>query len=575
MAFAMLTTTVWGYIPNYYTEDEYNEAKSNTINEAYGVIVENNSMLGYLIYRNADGATKTANYYRDSLEVEKQPYYESIDRIGYIDELFPSFQFDARDTTIDTIKAGDSVYMRFNSLGEVTYISAYNDYIMRYGKVVNFDTQAVDLYGYLTIQDEKGEQYTYNVPLLTPISKKTSSYTLGSLKVGEWVKLLVVQRLFGEGIIEEEVLEIVVDDDYKTITGIYRGELLQIDNYKNLLRLKNTQLLKKSGWSAYSDITNLNLDTKTLAAYYLGNQISVDYMTRALRNTEGYVYAALENYMGKDSAVKLNFQSKKQTTLPTTQIIYSAPGIIRLLTGETIYVAEDAIVVRDKRLIDGNAIMVGDTVQVILTGADKAAIINVLPDQTQTSLQIFRGRIKKVQDREQFEVETFSILEDYTWYYHPTPRTFNIDAYTKFYKGEGLVENGVNSFLSYGETTEVGNVYTLAVVGDQVTYLTDMPYTKEAIVGTIYESDATGFKLQDVQYYDTTYKRWLTWSKKNVGVKVELPDNSMVVKGGTIVKKTALEEGDKVIVMLDDALITTSTDTQTQPSVKGYIVSVQ
>ena len=123
LACLLASTNVWAVIPNYYNETEYNEANSNVIREARGVVVENDPTLGYLTYRTSSGV-RTANYYRDSIEVEKQPYYESADRIGYIDQLFPNFQFDPRDTTIDTIKPGDNVYLRFNGDGNITYISA-------------------------------------------------------------------------------------------------------------------------------------------------------------------------------------------------------------------------------------------------------------------------------------------------------------------------------------------------------------------------------------------------------------------------------------------------------------------
>ena len=79
----------------------------------------------------------TATYYPYDLQVEKQPYYESEDKIGYLDEMFPNFSYDPRDTDISNIKAGDCIYVRKNQEGVITYISAYNDYIMRYGKIIS------------------------------------------------------------------------------------------------------------------------------------------------------------------------------------------------------------------------------------------------------------------------------------------------------------------------------------------------------------------------------------------------------------------------------------------------------
>lgn len=574
LALAALTLTTSAMaMPTYLNSDEYNEAASGNIYEDRGIVIENQPYLGYLVYRNNRGQEVTANYYRQDITVEKQPYYESADRMGYLDELFPNFNFDPRDTTIDQIKAGDSIYLRMNKQGDVQYISSYNDYIMRYGKVHSWDVSGQGA-GTLVLEDDKGRLYSYTIGFQTPITKGGKSITLGALGPGNYIKILVAQKPLGAGVLEEEVMEIVVDNDTRVISDIYKGELMNLDSYKNTLSLANAQSLGKAGWGVYTDLLTLRADPKTLAAYYIGNPVSWDYMSRNLRGNN-YVYAAVEDFMGKQTATKLNFQSKMQRTLPTTEVIYASPGVIRLLSGETLYLASDAIVVKDKHLIEPHNIMAGDTIQTVVTGENKVAVAQILPGVTTGDLQIFRGRIRQIADRQSFEVETFSLLEDSAWYFHPEPRTFAIDYTTKFYSPEGFVAKGIEEFLSYGEHSQVNEIYTILASGDKAIAVIDMPYAKESIKGNVYKVENDTVYLNDVYYYHTSQKKWVLYSRKNTGVALTINPNTMIVKNGEIVPLRSLEVGDKLTVMIEDSLkdLEKEQDT-TQIKASAYILTV-
>lgn len=576
LASLTFTTSIMA-MPAYLDADEYYEAASGDIYEDKGIVVENEPYLGYLVYRNAQGEQITANYYRQNLVVEKQPFYESSDRIGYLDELFPNFQFDPRDTTIDKVKPGDNVYLRMNREGDIQYISAYNDYIMRYGKVKNWDVLGAGA-GTLTLEDDRGRLYTYTIPMNTPITKGGRPYSLGAIKPGEYIKVLVAQKTLGEGIVEEEAVELVVDNDTRVISDVYKGELMSIDGYKNTLGIAHAQRLGKTNWGPYTDVLTLRADPRNLEAYFIGNPVSWDYMSRTLRGGN-YVYTAVEDFMGKETAVKLNFQSKMQKTLPTTEVIYASPGVIKLLTGETLYLAKDAILVKDKRLIEPHNIMIGDTVQTVVTGENKVAVANVLSAITTGDFQIFRGRIRKVKDRQAFEVETFSLLEDSTWYFHPEPRTFAIDYTTKFYTDKGFVAKGIEEFLTYGENSQVDEVYTILAIGDKAVSITNAPYSKESIKGNVYKVEGDTVFVKDVNYYHSKQKKWVLYSKKNTGVAIEIKPNTMIIKEGQLVPASELEIGDKLTVMLEKSIKDSQPgggdNASNQVKAPGYILVVE
>ncbi len=543
----------------YLDEEEYREALNDRFREESGLVVENNPDLGYITYRTTEGYTITRNYYKEEITVEKQPYYEGEDRIGYIDELFPHFEYDPRDTTIEHIQMGDYIYVRVNNDNNVTYISAFNDYVMRYGKVTSFTFNSGEA-ATLFIQDERGRTYDYRVQLYTPITKGGRAITLNEIKEGDWVKALIAQRIMGEGIINESLQELVVDNNTRYISNIYRGQVASMNATRQLLNIRNMQSLQKIGWGPYSNIFSLALNPKQVEVYYLGSPVSVDYMTRNLRSAPGYVYVAAEQYMGKENAVKLNFQSKLQTVLPKAMVTYADANSVRLLSGENLILAKDAMIVRDKRLIEPHSIMVGDMLQAVVSGENRLIVGNITSDVDTGSLQVYRGRIKRIDEREEFEVETFSMLEDNRWYFYPSPRTFTIDYDTQFYTEEGALVGGIEGFLDYGENTFKNDVFTVIAIGDKAYRIVDMPYAKESVKGEIYEVGEGSVKVKDVYYYHLTQKRWMQYSSKNVGVTLTIPTNSAIIKDGRVVPVSKLEKGDKIKAMLDVSIKETTGD---------------
>lgn len=557
---------------NYLTQEEYESLESSIVYSDKGIVVENEPGLGYLVYRDAAGTEKVAKYYSGEIKVEKQPYYDEEDRIGYIDQLFPTFNFDNRDTTIGNIKPGDNIYIQFDNEGYIQYISAYNDYIVRYGKVHTFNMGANSMRS-LVLEDSTGRLYHYSIGQDTPISKASAPYSLGKLKEGEWVRLLVNQRILGAGQIEETVEEIVVDPDSKVISGIYRGELVSVNPYQNTIGIKNNQVLQKNGWGMYESINQLRVEPKTVGTYYLGNAVSFDYIKNRIKSLDGYVYAAVESFRGKDEAVKLNFQTKKQTTLEPTTVTYASPGVVKLLTGEQIYLADDAIIVRENRLVGPASIMVGDRIQATITGENKLAAANILQGVAEGSLEVYRGRIKRIDNYQTFEVETFSLLEDGIWYYHPTPQTFSIQANTKFLTEAGIQMNGIDEFLTYGDNSKESEVYTIIAKGGEAVAISSMPYSKEAIRGEAYLSASGDIRLKDTYYYDRTKKRWSLLSRKNAAVNLELSPNTVIVKEGQLVSAKAIKPGDSLMVMMEESI--QDQNKQDNYTAKSYIVIVE
>ena len=553
-------------LPVYLNQEEYTEALSGKLIEDTGIIVENNTNLGYIVYRDRNGTLKKSNYYVEDLEVEKYPYWENYDRIGYIDQLFPNFEFDPMDTTIDKLDVGDSIYIRKDSEGTIKYISATSDYTMRYGKVQNISSQ------YITLKDDKGKIYSYHLSMDVVASKGNKVINLSDIKSGDYLKVLVCQRILGAGILEEEVIEVVVDNDNRYIESLYSGNLLSIDSYKNKINFGNTRLLGVNGWLKDKSVNTFDIDNN-LTEYWVGNtRVSSNALLRQYKGSN--VYMAIEKYLGKDRVAKLNIQNGREQTLKTSEVMYAAPGTIRLLSGETLNVGLDSIIIRDKKMIGSESILVGDRVQAVVNGDNKLMVAKIDSYENADSLEVFRGRIKNIEDNQTFQVETFSLLEDSEWYFHTQPRTFVIDHTTKFYNASGFVVNGIDAFLDYGENNSLNAVYTILADGDKALAVIDMPYTKESIKGEVYKIEEGKLYIKDISYLDRKTNRWKEYSKKNLGAQIVIQPNTIVTKKGEMISLESIQKGDNITLMTDENIKELTEDATKQPEVKGYLINI-
>ena len=553
--------------------NEYNEAQRKSINEERGLVIANEPSLGYLTYVNHEGQTLTRNYYKNQVRVEKPAHYEREDLIGYINQMFPSFEYDPRATTAEHVQPGDYIYMHLTKDNIITQISASTNHIARYGKVKQFIPGGMGM-STMVIEDEQGQIFHQQVSSQVPVSKAGIPVTVSQIQEGDWVKVLISQGTIAPGNTVEYVREIVVDRGSRDISNIYRGQITHIDSYQNNLFLQNTQPMQKNGWGPYKDIKELAIKPGSVQSYHMGNLVSWDYVTRYLKHQAGYVYIAMEEYYGSERAVKMDFQSVHQKTLPATTIISAQPGLIKLMSGEEIKVSSDAIIRRNGRLVDPYSIMPSDYAQVVVTAENKAAVIDITDMPTRGNLQVFRGRIKQIQDRETFEVETFSLLADTLWMYHPIPRTFTIDKRTKFYDESGMVSNGIEEFIGYGEDSQIEEVYTAIVEGDYAQAVIKMPYTRYSVRGEIYESSENEIKIKDTYIYHLERKRWEVKGRKDNTQNITLTENTAVMKNGKLISPNSLVAGDRIRIMTSSNPLEEA-ETETASQVDGYLIIVE
>jgi hypothetical protein len=541
--------------------------------EIRGIVKENNPAFNYITIITWDGKEVTKYYEKKNVNVEKQQYYDTEDEIGYIDEMFPDFRFDPRDTKIDDIEGGDLVTLKISLDGEkVIAISARTNYIVKYGSIKQITNNGVNGIR-LMVEFNDLSSTIYNIPSDVPVKKSGLNIQQYELKEGQVVKMLINQAVFEPGTITESVKEIQVDDYGNTIANIYKGKLGNLNNSQRTLTLLNSYELTKTGWRDYSKSKILDISAKNIEYYLDSKQISLDYALNYLKASNIDVYVAMEKYYDDEKVIKVTFGTGRENILAADNITYSSGNRFKILQSPSfINTNAGTIVVKNGKLLENNNIVSPDYAQVILNGNGKAVIVKITPEPSNKATSIFRGRIKSINENENMRIQSFALLKGMKWIYSPIPRMFTTDYDTVVIDENGIVDNA--DFIDYSEKTKVDKVYTIISNGTKAKYIIENPYCLDGVKGEIYETEEGVIKIKDTIVYNKANNSWSDLSYTNSYAKINLKNNTVIIKNNEIISADMLTKGDVIRIITDKYIIDELKKTGKR-EVDGYIILVE
>lgn len=539
--------------------------------ELRGIVTENNPQLGYITVIDNERKEITKNYYQNTVKVEKQQYYDVMDEIGYIDSVFPNFEYDPRDTFIDDIEAGDIVFITLDPSDSqlISAVSAATNYTMKYGKVKQTQ-RASDNYISILMEFENKQTEWIDVPNDIFISKYAQPAQLTDILAGDWIKILVNEAIVSPGYTIQSAKEITIEGSERYVTNIYKSQLSGINPVQQQILLKNVETLGKTGWSDYQQIKAISINNSSGVEYYYNDKrISLDFAVQKLKN--GYeAYVATETSFGGEKAVKVSFRNSRDELLKTDNIIYAdGNGTIGTTNKSNITTDSGTIVVRHGRLTEGINVMVPDYATVSLNGENMAAVVSIEDTPNTTGLMIARGRIKSINEGKSFQVQSMSLLNDTKWSYTPIQRVFTIDYDTKFYDTTGWVNQ--STFLDYTDQTKIDKVYTIVTDGSRAIQVIDNPYSTKAIRGTIYAIEENVVKIKDTYLHNVKTGAWTSVSDKNSALNITIPNNYIIAKDNQTTGLSSLKVGNQIRVMTN---ILTEKPLETD-TINGYITFIE
>ncbi|MFV0503566.1 MAG: hypothetical protein ACK5LT_06320 [Lachnospirales bacterium] len=519
------------------------------ITENRGIVVENNKDFGYLIVYDNTGQKVIYNYLND-VTVEKQEYYDLDDEVGYIDSVFPNFQYDPRDTQMSSIETGDIVYIRpIEKDGEIYIesISASTNYTMKYGKIKAY-TITEDIVN-LTMEFEDGSTKMYTYPTSIYLSEDGNAKDAYSVQAGDYGKILLNIGILAPGNTLESVKEVYIEGNDRNIDEILKCQVAGIDTIQGNLMVQNALSLKVNGWQNYSEIRELPIKNNNTEIYHNGNRVSYDYATKFLKRTNGEVYIAMENSYTGPSIKKVSFYDGRDSFIPSDTIVEATSNSIVLSNNnKNLNTSQSTIVVRNGRLVNENNLMPYDYAKVAVNGG-KAAVVEVTPRSVNTGLLTVRGRIKSVNNGENFTVQSMAIFENDKWIYTPVERTFQIDYNTTFINGEGGTYS-YTEFIDYTDGTVVDSVYNVVANGTHADYVVSSPYAKNIIIGDIYNIEDATVYLSNVYYLDEN-NTWAKVSNKNNTAVVTIDPTTVFIKNSNVVNINQFKVGESIRIATD------------------------
>ncbi len=524
------------------------------VDERRGIVIENQPDFGYMVVLGMDNVKRVYKYYPKDVTVEKQPYYDHEDYVGHYDEVFSYDGYDPRDATVYDIEAGDLVFLRPDATDNkyIDYISVTPNYIQRTGTVNKVTVN--DGFTTVLVTFDNGQVASYQVSDDVIVRKDNSIKDASYLVAGDNAKFLINEAIIASGQIVESVKEISVEDQGHAISDIVKGSYIGYNNIQGEVSLMSPQTLGTDGWGTAENMANYSLKAKDGVISNINDvQMVLTNFDRLLKNNKDYVtYMAVEqNYSGQK--VKFITSYDGRDTLLSTDMItnITASGKIILQSAANEYqIKEDAIIVKNDKLVTKSALEPYDMVQVSLNGG-QASVVKVIESIENTGVQVARGRIQAVKENNSFTVKSLVLLENNKWTYSPIERTYQIDNNTIYLTADGTVKD-ISTFIGYTEDTVINKVYNIIADGSYAKFIIESPYVNDDINGTVYKVEDGVVYLKDVNYYDKAAGSWKAIGVKDNTATINLVPNSVTIKDSKVINPNDIEVGDRFFVKTDN-----------------------
>jgi hypothetical protein len=515
-----------------------------------GIVEENNPQLGYITLYNEDGTgTGKSASSRTAL----------LRTYNYLNQNSVAALKNFKTADIEDIEAGDTVYLKLDDDGSVSSISAVDNYYVKYGKILSKAA------GEIAVLYDDGIQQILSVDSKVLVIRDGKLDSLASLKDGDHVRL---QLNISEK--ATTLKEITIEGEEHFISSIYKGDSFKFDDVTMRASVLNLQVLSRGKWerTAQKVFTGVSL-AEDCKLYFNGSEIDLEDANRLVSGNQAYM-AAEKDYGGGEKIVLISFRNDKDT-----EVLYS-DNLAGVSAGsgsfslekeyKTVRYGDGSIIVKNSRLVVPGSLVNKDKAVVVAnrdyTSGEFAAGVVKIDGQTDLITgQLYRARIKSINDNSDFTVESYSQLVGTDWVYSNTPKTFKMNFNTRLLNDEGVAD--IREFITYGDNSYRN--YTVYILADDTNALliSTAPYGSYNARGTVYsvqgaeigEEEGTLLQepdeilLRNVTAYNSASYLWQDVSNMDLGL---LP-NSLIFKAGKAAKASDIKTGDVVRIIKKEA----------------------
>ncbi|NSW91650.1 MAG: hypothetical protein HPY74_13430 [Firmicutes bacterium] len=514
-----------------------------------GIVEDNNPALGYITVYNP-------SIMEQGIQIKERE--DMLQTYNYINPDNIEVLKNHKKATLESIEEGDTVFIRLDSDGYIVSISGVSNYIVKYAKVLykTADTLIVEY------QEEKYQE-------ILKINKDVAVFVngiltdLSDLKDGDRIKLLLSKTSESTNI-----KEIIIEEGERHfISNVYKGFISYMNDISNRIIVGNLLVFDRGRWvrAGVKGFTSFEL-AEEYSIFYNGREADISLAGFLLRSKEAYI-AVGKDYGGSEHVKFISVRNSKEA-----EIIYN-DTVAKHISGsgrltidrelKNILYGRESIIIKDGRLVQGNSISEEDTVYIVANRSNSgdlmAGIIQVYYKPVLDNLEIYRARIKSINDNVDFTVESFSRLNGVNWEYNNTPKTFNITFDTRVLDEEGLINQ--DDFTGYGEDSFINRVVYIVADGLDAKVISTAPYGIYNIRGEIYNigggvvggegtiiEEPDEIHLVKTKTYDVSQRKWVDSGEMNLRIL----KNSLILKNDKEIKPSALKNGDKVRIIKKD-----------------------
>ncbi len=495
-----------------------------------GIVEENNPDLGFLTLFNEDGSG-TGNNSSAVLRT-----------FNYVDQNKTEVFRNHRPDNVDSVQAGDTVYLRLDKNGDIESVSAVDNYTTAYAKVIS------KMPSQIVVEYEDGIQQILNINENIIVIRDKRLVGISALKDGDRVRMLL-----NESSKSTEIVEITIEGDEHFISNIYRGKITRLDDISEKITVLGMQVFKRGNWELTDKkgFTSISL-ADGYKIYANDKLLDIDNANKLLYNNDAYI-AVEKTYGGEERAVLISYRNSMDTEVPVTSdtisnVISGSSSFVAANDNKKVGFSDGSIVVKDGRLVAGNSLSNNDKAYMAVnrdysSGDYYAAVIKVEEPVNQNTLAIYRGRISDIVENKSFTVESFSQLQGTDWSYYNTPKTFNITLDTRVLTDDGVLN--VREFVGFGDDSYLRRTVYIVANGTNAVLVSTAPYGIENIKGTVYASEAGEISLRKASIYNTTKYLW----DNCPDTTVKIQKNTIAIENGSIIDPTKIKKGTVVRVI--------------------------
>ncbi len=470
-----------------------------------------------------------------------------------------------RSASIQEITPGDSVFLKLDERGYVNEIAAIQNYITKYATLMSKTPSS------FLVRYEDGTQQQLSIEADTIITKGGRIVTANDVRAGQRVRVLLSRS--------EHVTtlkELTVETAQHNISHIYKAHIYYYEPLDDALVVGDIRRLERGNWTltSHRGLTKLVLD-ENVAVLDRGKEVALADINRYHNDREIYI-AVEKGFGGNEKAVFISMRGDRDAERRYDDVIGAmAPAVGEFTLRreyEAFNITEDTIIIKDGKMVTANNVSINDKAYVVANRSDAsgnfyAGIIEIQSHDVSDAVFVYRGRIKGINEQQDFVVESFSRLQEtggrLQWHYYNTPKTFILTRDTQILDENGVVSN--REFDEYSNREYIGKVVNVVADDLEAVMISEAPYGLYNIRGEVYlphgQATVDTLEIRNAKIFNRNTGEWENAENGTITLREDtiilkdnkISDASLITRGTTvkILKSEGETSGEAIVVVVE------------------------